>query len=70
MKKVKKKRAPGRSKKRRRGGATLPCPKCDAFTLVRETRREPERPHEVWRRRQCRNPACRHEFTSTEKADA
>jgi transcriptional regulator NrdR family protein len=38
------------NKPRKRGGASMPCPKCNSVTRVVQTRRDED---EIWRDREC-----------------
>jgi transcriptional regulator NrdR family protein len=52
-------------KKRSRGGASAPCPRCKGPTRVSDTRRSGEG---VRRLRRCVAARCRHVFSTEEKA--
>lgn len=51
--------------RRKRGGATLPCPKCGGTTRVKETRRVDEQT--IKRLRVCRARRCKTELISHEQ---
>jgi hypothetical protein len=57
-----------RVKKRKRGGASIPCPQCDTPSSVQVTRRsDTESAPQVTRWRKCKKRSCAHEFRTTEK---
>lgn len=53
-----------KTKTKKRGGATVPCPQCDSPTEVLVTRRDGNR---VTRSRQCKSSRCRHKFSTEER---
>lgn len=55
------------SPKRKRGGASCPCPKCGGSSRVSDTRRTKRA---VRRQRRCANRKCGHEFATREAVHA